>query len=63
MRYEDGFEDVCCNIGTSVGEDQLQSGLLVDRRAKRIWHEIVINGKLTFINLGSNLSKTMSSMK
>ena len=45
MQYENGFEDVCYNIGTYVGEDQLHSGLLVNKRPKTILHEVTINGK------------------
>ena len=44
MRYEDGFKDVCYNIGTYVGEDKLHSGLLVSKRPKTILYEVVING-------------------
>ena len=44
MRYEDGFEDICYNIGTYVGEDKLHSGLLVSKRPKTILYEVVING-------------------
>ena len=51
------FQNVCYNIGTYVGEYQLHSGLLVDKRAKTIWYEVVLNGKLMYLYLGSNLSK------
>ena len=57
------YEDVCCKICTYVGEDQLQSGVLVDKRAKTIWHEVVLNGKSIYLDFGSNLSKVMSWMK
>ena len=63
MRYEDGFEYVCYNIGTYVGEDQLHSGLLVDKRPKTILYEVVINGISMNLDFGSNLSKVMSWMK
>ena len=45
------------NIGTYVGEDQLHSGLLVDKRPKTILYEVVINGKSKNLDFGSNLSK------
>ena len=63
MQYENGFQDVCYNIGTYVGEDQLHSGLLVDKRPKTILYEVVINGKSNHLDFGSNLSKVMSWMK
>ena len=45
------FQNVCYNIGTYVGEYQLHSGLLVDKRPKTFWHEVVINGKLMNLDL------------